>query len=253
MAGSKAGVGGIYNQVNFNLYHYAGNNPIKYTDPDGKVFNVVAAVAGAIIGGSVGAVTTYLAGGTKKDIAAAALGGAAGGALAGFTCGASVAVTAAVGGASILGGATVAAGLDIAVNAIQGNDLLDGVDKAVLGGGVGGGVGYAAGVAIGTVATSKTTSTSKELDKFQKTLKTVKETGNPPEGYKGGRSFQNRGGDGYQTLPKIDSKGNPITYKEWDVNPKIQGQNRGDERLVTGSDGSAWKTTDHYRTFTQME
>ena len=36
MAGSKAGVGGIYNQVNFNLYHYGNNNPVKYSDPDGK-------------------------------------------------------------------------------------------------------------------------------------------------------------------------------------------------------------------------
>ena len=30
------GMGGIYNTVNFHLYHYAGNNPVKYTDPTGK-------------------------------------------------------------------------------------------------------------------------------------------------------------------------------------------------------------------------
>ena len=36
VSGSDAGCGGIYNHVNFNLYHYAGNNPIKYTDPDGN-------------------------------------------------------------------------------------------------------------------------------------------------------------------------------------------------------------------------
>ena len=30
------GMGGIYNTVNFHLYHYAGNNPIKYTDPTGR-------------------------------------------------------------------------------------------------------------------------------------------------------------------------------------------------------------------------
>nr|WP_180487175.1 RHS repeat-associated core domain-containing protein [Treponema socranskii] len=36
MSGTSAGEGGIYNTVNFSLYHYAGNNPIKYTDPNGK-------------------------------------------------------------------------------------------------------------------------------------------------------------------------------------------------------------------------
>ena len=30
------GMGGIYNTINSNLYHYAGNNPVKYTDPDGR-------------------------------------------------------------------------------------------------------------------------------------------------------------------------------------------------------------------------
>ena len=29
-------MGGIYNTVNLHLYHYAGNNPVKYTDPDGR-------------------------------------------------------------------------------------------------------------------------------------------------------------------------------------------------------------------------
>ena len=35
-AGNLPGMGGIYNSVNGNLYHYAGNNPITYTDPDGN-------------------------------------------------------------------------------------------------------------------------------------------------------------------------------------------------------------------------
>ena len=30
------GMGGVYNHINFHLYHYAGNNPVKYTDPDGE-------------------------------------------------------------------------------------------------------------------------------------------------------------------------------------------------------------------------
>ena len=35
-AGNLPGMGGIYNFVNGNLYHYAGNNPVKYVDPDGR-------------------------------------------------------------------------------------------------------------------------------------------------------------------------------------------------------------------------
>jgi hypothetical protein len=29
------GEGGIFNTVNSHLYHYAGNNPVKYSDPSG--------------------------------------------------------------------------------------------------------------------------------------------------------------------------------------------------------------------------
>ena len=44
--------------TNCDLYHYAGNNPVKYTDPDGNVIQAVAAVAkGALIGAGTSAAT----------------------------------------------------------------------------------------------------------------------------------------------------------------------------------------------------
>ena len=102
---TSKGEGGIYNSINLNLYHYGNNNPISYKDPDGEiVLNAAAALVDALSGAAIGAVTTAIAGGSGRDIAAAVLGGAASGALAGVTLGGSLVAQAA--GAAALGAAS---------------------------------------------------------------------------------------------------------------------------------------------------
>jgi RHS repeat-associated protein len=47
-----AGMGGVYNTVNLHLYHYAGNNPVKYVDPDGlsnEEFDIILQKASAYL------------------------------------------------------------------------------------------------------------------------------------------------------------------------------------------------------------
>lgn len=80
-------------------------------------------------------------------------------------------------------------------------------------------------------------------------LKYIKANNEAMDGYVGGREFKNREGQ----LPARDESGKRIDYQEWDVNPKVEGQNRGTERIVTGSDGRSWYTNDHYRTFTEIK
>ncbi|WP_370187567.1 ribonuclease domain-containing protein [Aeromicrobium sp.] len=72
-------------------------------------------------------------------------------------------------------------------------------------------------------------------------LNRVDAKGAPLPGFKGGKVFGNREG----ILPRTPG----LTYREWDVNPYVKGVNRGPERIVTGSDGSAYWTGDHYRSF----
>ncbi|MBM7278170.1 ribonuclease N [Gordonia rubripertincta] len=64
-------------------------------------------------------------------------------------------------------------------------------------------------------------------------------------GTKGGITFRNN----ERRLPVTDVDGRRVAYREWDVNPKEPGRSRDAERIVTGSDGTAWYTADHYRSF----
>jgi guanyl-specific ribonuclease Sa len=86
-------------------------------------------------------------------------------------------------------------------------------------------------------------------NKVWKVLSQIEETGEAPDGYVGGRKFKNLEG----LLPKVDKNNKKINYKEWDVNPKIEGKNRGKERLVTGDDKSAYFTNDHYESFKKIK
>lgn len=70
----------------------------------------------------------------------------------------------------------------------------------------------------------------------------VAKNNKPPQGYVGGAVFQNREG----RLPK------DVAYKEYDVNPKVSGQNRGAERIIIGASGVRYYTGDHYKTFTKF-
>jgi RHS repeat-associated protein len=84
------------------------------------------------------------------------------------------------------------------------------------------------------------------------TLREVDETGSAPVGHEGGRQFMNDGRNGGELLPRTDANGNQITYREWDIHARQPGVSRGAERIVTGSDGSAWYTDDHYTTFIRI-
>ena len=83
----------------------------------------------------------------------------------------------------------------------------------------------------------------------RETLAYVRQHGYAPPGYVGGRVFGNYEG----LLPRYNPRRKRIEYREWDVRPKAEGQTRGAERLVTGNDGRAWYSPDHYRTFLEVQ
>jgi dienelactone hydrolase len=85
-------------------------------------------------------------------------------------------------------------------------------------------------------------------DKALQVLEYVDKHGEPMNGYEGGRTF----GNFERRLPIADDHGRRIKYREWDVNPLRAGVNRGVERLITGSDGAAYYTSDHYAKFKKI-
>lgn len=89
---------------------------------------------------------------------------------------------------------------------------------------------------------------NKVPQKAYEVLRFIRENNAAPHGYVGGRKFGN-----YENLlPKKDNNGRRINYQEWDVNPKKEGRNRGAERLITGSDGKAYFTKNHYKSFVEI-
>ena len=101
----------------------------------------------------------------------------------------------------------------------------------------------------GTATLNENGNSSGIPQKVYDVLKYIRDNHHAMPGYVGGRVFTNR----EKIVPQFDEKGNPIDYQEWDVNPKIEGQNRGTERILTGSDGRAWYTNDHYKSFKEIK
>ena len=68
-------------------------------------------------------------------------------------------------------------------------------------------------------------------------------------GTKAGGRFKNN----KNYLPNVDSNGNTIIYREFDINSKIVDSTRDAERFVKGSDGSLYYTDKHYEQFIRVE
>jgi RHS repeat-associated protein len=158
-------VGTLANPQGLNLYAYAGNNPLAYTDPGGEIFTtVVGAAVGGLMGGIVGAVKAKK-GERWKGFAKGAAKGALFGALAGavvdliaitiVSCGAATPVAAGAAGillaACALGPGAIA-GASAAGGLVAGATS-SGVDYAMAHGGEGqpefSGSGLAASMGMG--------------------------------------------------------------------------------------------------------
>jgi guanyl-specific ribonuclease Sa len=96
----------------------------------------------------------------------------------------------------------------------------------------------------GTISAGPTASANADSRipvKALQVLQYVRENGRAPEGYEGGRVFENREGQ----LPATGD------YREFDVDPH-NGPRNADRIIVEWNSKQAWYTGDHYRTFIPM-
>jgi RHS repeat-associated protein len=134
-----------------DLYGYVVNNPVNFIDPEGKIFNVIAAGFGAIVGGVINAAYAYSKGESELNGFAV---GALAGALSGLTLNPFL-VGAIVGAANSAG--NIAAGIDNPCNAAKA--IVIGALTGALVGGISGTAGEAMapqapeiGAAVGVAA-----------------------------------------------------------------------------------------------------
>lgn len=103
--------------------------------------------------------------------------------------------------------------------------------------------GPSAGEASRAAPAPTIASTPAGLERARDVLAAIEaQGGEPPAGYVGGRAFHNR----ERRLPAG-------RYREYDLRPRVPGQDRGPERLVIErTTGRAYYTGDHYRTFVPL-
>ncbi|PPI51917.1 hypothetical protein C5D35_10880 [Rathayibacter toxicus] len=83
-------------------------------------------------------------------------------------------------------------------------------------------------------------------------LERLDTTGEKFPNIRGGQTYKNKPWKDCTLLPQSTPAGTGISYKEYDINLRIPGKDRDMERLITGDDGSAYYTNNHYHTFIQI-